>query len=132
MSEAMIIETEIHLTEEALRRQSLRVQRSVRILPTDATPIDISFPHPAPPSKAERERAAFLRLLPVLMATHAGRYVAVHGEEIVDADADDIALVRRVHARFGYVPIYVGLVTAIPLVVRVPGFREVRPRGETA
>ena len=132
MSEAAITEFEVHLPEDAVRRQSLRGRHSVRVLPADEPAIEICFPDPPPPSKAERERAAFLRLLPGLLATHAGRYVAVHGEEVVDADADDIALVRRVHARIGYVPIHVALVAQVAPVVRMPGFSEVRPRGETA
>lgn len=94
--------------------------------------VEVSLPEPPPPSKAERERAAFLRLLPGLLPTHAGRYVAVHGERVVDDDADDIALVRRVHARFGYVPIHVGLVTADPPVARMPRYREVRRGGGQA
>jgi hypothetical protein len=61
-------------------------------------------------SKAEREYEAFRRLLPQLLATHGGKFVAIHDEKVVDADADDIALVQRVHAKFGYVPIHVGLV----------------------
>jgi hypothetical protein len=85
---------------------------------------------PAPElSKGEREYQAFLRLLPGLLPTHRGRYVAVHNGQVVDADTDDIALVRRVHARIGSVPIHVGLVTEQPPVVRVPHYHE-QGRGE--
>jgi hypothetical protein len=80
----------------------------------------------SPPSKGEREYHAFLRLLPDLLCTHRGQYVAVHEGKVVDADRDDIALVRRVHDRIGYVPIHVGLVTEQPMVVRVPHYREYR------
>jgi hydrogenase maturation factor len=85
----------------------------------------------APPelSKGEREYQAFLRLLPQLLGTHQGKYVAVHEGQVIDSDTDDIALIQRVHARIGYVPIHVGLVTEQPLVVRVPHYREYRPRG---
>jgi hypothetical protein len=82
-------------------------------------------------SKGEREYQAFLRLLPELLPTHRGRYVAIHEGKIVDVDADDIALVRRVHARIGYVPIHVGLVTDRPPMVRIPHYREYG-RGEEA
>src|SRR5437763_8587487 len=78
------------------------------------------------PSKGEREYQAFLRLLPELLPTYRGRYVAVHDGQVVDADVDDIVLVRRVHARVGYVPIHVGLVSDQPNVVRVPHYREYR------
>src|SRR5208282_6354559 len=80
-------------------------------------------------TQGEREYQAFLRLLPQLLATHRGQYVAIHEGKVVDSDPDDIALVQRVHARVGYVPIHVGLVTEQPVVVRVPHYREYRPRG---
>jgi hypothetical protein len=91
---------------------------------------EISLPTPIL-SKGEREYQAFLRLLPDLLATYKGHYVAIHDGKVVDTDTDDIALVKRVHARVGYVPIHVGLVTDQPLVVRVPHYREYR-RGELA
>ncbi len=84
---------------------------------------------PPEPSKGEREHQAFLRLLPQLLSTHQGRYVAIHEGQVVDSDTDDIVLVQRVHDRVGYVPIYVGMVTDRPLVFRVPHYREVRSAG---
>jgi hypothetical protein len=86
--------------------------------------------HLAPPelSKGEREYPAFHRLLPQLLSTHPGQYVAVHEGQVIDSGTDDIALIQRVHARVGYVPIHVGLVTEQPLVARVPHYREYRPR----
>jgi hydrogenase maturation factor len=84
---------------------------------------EVTLP-PSEPPKGEREYQAFLRLLPELLQTHRGQYVAVHEGQVVDADADDIALVRRVHTRIGYVPIHVGLVTEQLPIVRVPHYRE--------
>jgi hypothetical protein len=46
-----------------------------------------------PPSKWEREYAAFKRLLPELLKTHRGKYVAAHEEGMVDCDTDEIALI---------------------------------------
>jgi hypothetical protein len=83
-------------------------------------------------SKGEREYQAFLRLLPQLLATHRGQYVAVHEGQVVDTGNDDIALIQRVHARFGYVPIHVGLVTDPLPVVRIPHYREYRLPGDGA
>ena len=40
-------------------------------------------------------------------------------------------LIQRVHARIGYVPIYVGLVSEERQVARVPHYREYRPAGES-
>jgi hypothetical protein len=92
------------------------------------TTFDVNLPTPEL-AKGEREYQAFLRLLPGLLATHRGRYVAVHEGRVVDDDADDLALVRRVHARVGYVPIHVGLVTDRQPAIRVPHYREYRPEG---
>jgi hypothetical protein len=63
------------------------------------------------------------------LKTHHGQYVAVHDCVVVDSDVDDIALIQRVHARVGYVPIHVGLVTAPLPVIRVPHYRECRTGG---
>ncbi len=91
----------------------------------NATQATFEVTLPAPElSKGEREYQAFLRMLPELLATHRGQYVAIHEGRVVDADADDIALIRRVHQRIGYVPIHVGLVTDQPPLVRIPHYRE--------
>jgi hypothetical protein len=88
--------------------------------------VRLTFPEPP---KGEREYQAFLRLLPELLKTHRGQYVAIHEGQVVDSDKDDIALVSRVHDRVGYVPIHVGQVTEEAPVARVPHYREVRPEG---
>jgi hypothetical protein len=88
---------------------------------------EVSVPAVAP-TKGEREYQAFLRLLPELLPVYRGKYVAIHNGQVVDSDKDDIALVQRVHARVGYVPIHVGLATDRLPVVRVPHYREYRPR----
>ncbi len=98
---------------------------------TTTTPIfDVSVPVPAL-SKGEREYRAFLQMLPGQLATHRGKYVAVHEGQVVDSDANDIVLIQRVHARIGYVPIYVGLVSEERQVARVPHYREYRPAGNS-
>jgi predicted transcriptional regulator len=48
----------------------------------------------------EREQEAYERLRESLLATHEGQYVAIHGGELVDADADQMALVRRIKAGY--------------------------------
>src|SRR5207245_432697 len=69
---------------------------------------------PPPLTKWERERRAFLRLLPELLRTHGGRFVAVHDEQVIDSGDDPVALIKRVHARVGYVPIHVAEVAPRP------------------
>src|SRR5437588_5491071 len=73
------------------------------------------FPWPPPPrTKWEREYRAFRRLLPQLLPTERGKFVAVHDERVIDSDRDEMALIARVLARLGNVDIHVGLVTDAP------------------
>ncbi len=119
---------EVRLPEESPPNYPRGGRRLVEVRPSETPALEVVLPDPAPPSKAERERAAFFRLLPELLTTHRGQYVAIHDGQVVDSDADDIALVRRVHARVGYVPLHVGLVTDAPPVGRMPRYREVWPQ----
>lgn len=74
------------------------------------TPAQIHWP-PPPHSKWQREFLAFRRLLPQLLSTLRGQYVAVHEERVIDQDCDEMALIARVLAQVGNVDIHVGLVT---------------------
>lgn len=80
---------------------------------TVLSPPSAAWP-PPPRSKWEREYRAFRRLLPQLLATHRGRYVAVHDGQVLDADTDEMALILRVLERVGNVDVHVGLVTDRP------------------
>ena len=83
-------------------------------------------PSPEPLDKFERERLAFYRLLPSLLTTHRGQYVAIHNEQVVDSGANDVDLAERIWAKHGYVPIAVELVTDQPRPpVRIPHYRVV-------
>ncbi len=84
---------------------------------------EVHLLEPAPLTKGEREMRAFRRLLPELLRTHSGQYVAIHNEEVVDCGSDDITLINRVRAAVGYVPIHVGLVTNSIRVERIAGPR---------
>jgi hypothetical protein len=87
---------------------------------------EVEWP-PKPQTKWEREYWAFRRLLPGLLATHRGQYVAVHNEQVVDSGPDRLELVMRVLKRVGNVDIHVGLVTDEPEpIVRIPHYRVVR------
>src|SRR5690349_5071100 len=76
---------------------------------------------PPPRNKWEREYRAFRRLLPELLKTHRGKYVAIHNEQVVETGDDPIALIKQVHARYGYVPIHVDrVVEPPPPPIRIP------------
>ena len=85
---------------------------------------------PEPRNQWQREYRAFLRLLPQLLATQAGKFVAVHEGRVVDSGEDKIALALRVYENHGYVPIYIGPVTEEQPVVRIPSRRPLAGQGE--
>jgi hypothetical protein len=73
----------------------------------------------------QRERQAFHRLLPDLLKTHGGHFVAIHEEQVVDCDDDIVQLALRVYRKHGYLPIFFDLVTDQPLPpVRIPSVRD--------
>ena len=52
---------------------------------------------PTPPrSKWTRQYLAFRQLLPQLLSTHRGLYVAVHDGKVVDSGDDKLSLAMRV------------------------------------
>jgi hypothetical protein len=99
---------------------------------SEANPIptyEVVLP-PLPEDKWHREYRAFLRMLPSLLDSYRGKYVAVHDVQVVGSGEDKIALAMQSYARYGYVPIYVGLVTdEPPRVERIPSPR-VLPSGK--
>jgi hypothetical protein len=83
---------------------------------------------PMPDDKWRREQQAFRRLLPELLKTHLGQFVAIHEGQVVESGLDKLDVAARAYARFGYLPIYVSLVTdQPPALVRLPSPRVVPP-----
>jgi Family of unknown function (DUF5678) len=79
-------------------------------------------PHP----KWQREYEAFQKMLPELLQHYRDKYVAIHEGKVVDFGNDQIEVAMRAYKTFGYVPIYVGLVTDQPIPpVRIPSPRLV-------
>lgn len=76
----------------------------------------------------EREQAAYARLRESLLETHEGQYVAIHGGELVDADVDQTALLRRIDARFPNEVVHLRRVTREPdRELRIYSPRLIRP-----
>ena len=74
-----------------------------------------------------QEYQAFLRLLPDLLKTLRGQYVAVHEGQVVDSDREKIPLACRVFQTYGKVPMCVRLVAEqLPPPVRLPSFRVIK------
>jgi hypothetical protein len=72
----------------------------------------------------EKERAAFHRLKPQLLQTHKGLYVTIHGGQVIDADADNLALAQRVMSKLKGKPFYLQLVSEEPRTFEVPSPEE--------
>ncbi len=90
---------------------------------TTVTEFEVVLPtHPQ--SKFECERAAFYRLLPALLKTHHGQYVAIHNEQMVDSGPDRAEVTFRTLDRV-QTDIYVGLVSEEPPPVAHSGVRRV-------
>ena len=68
-------------------------------------------------SKWYRERHAFLELLPSLLNTLDGKFVAIHEGQVVGVGEDQVEVALQAYRQFGYLPIYVGLVTDRPKIV---------------
>lgn len=74
-----------------------------------------------------READAFERLLPTLFETHKGRYVAIHGGEVVGYGDEKFELLDQMREKLGRVAIYVGLVEKeSPRTVRIVSNRVKR------
>jgi len=84
-------------------------------------------------TKWEREYAAFQQLLPRLLTTHRGKYVAIHDGQVIDSGDDKLALALRVLGQIGNLAIHVGLVTDEPAPIARSGVRrEIRCGGGAA
>lgn len=91
---------------------------------TECLPAPVIETKSPEPTAWQRERHAFGEMLPSLLQTHLGKYVAVYGGQVVDSDEDEVRLAARAYQNHGYVPIYVGLVTKQTPIVRIPHRRE--------
>jgi hypothetical protein len=55
----------------------------------------------------QQEAEAFRRLHATLLATIPSEYAAIYGGQLVDHDPDQLALFRRIEARFGGLPVLI-------------------------
>jgi len=82
-------------------------------------------PRPSDPNLAA-EHDAFLRLLPALMAQHAGKYVAVNGGQVVAVADSEVEVLNLAHRLFpGIKPLIRRVTTEAEPLQRLPIFRPV-------
>jgi len=63
----------------------------------------------------EQEEAAFIEMHAMLCQKYMGEYVAIHGTEMVDHDADLESLTLRMYERFGDQPVWIAPVHQQPV-----------------
>ncbi len=73
--------------------------------------------------RLEPNRSAFRWLLPELLRTHKGQFVAIYRGRLIDADSERVALVQRTRGR-GYRPVYIQKVTPEPRIIELPSLEE--------
>jgi hypothetical protein len=81
--------------------------------------------------KFNHEWAAFHELLPELLKTHCGQYVAIHEGRVVGSGTDKVAVSMDAHRQFGNISILVREVTETPHVVRIMTPLRRRPAKES-
>lgn len=87
------------------------------MVPTDlAEAVTVELPSRVEPAvpKWKREALAFARLLPDLLRTDRGKYVAIHDGRVAGIGDDEVTLARSVQKAIGNQAIYVGLVSEEP------------------
>jgi len=96
--------------------------------PLDAPEIEVSMaPHLAfvPDKQWGRERELFYRMLPELLPTYRGQYVAILGGAVVGHGDESRCVSLEAHRRYGEVPIYIGRVSEQPAApIRIPSARN--------
>lgn len=86
--------------------------------------ITVELPTPSR-SKWQREYEAFQHMLPQLLQTHRGQYVAVHEGRVIESGTDPVDVTFRALSRVGNVDVHVGHVTDEPKPVYRSGVRRV-------
>lgn len=92
---------------------------------TVQTPMDIPPPPKGISEKAQRERAAFYRLLPELLKTHSGKVVAIHNEQVIAVGDERRAVIDEARKIAGYVDMHISSVLEKQPIERLPSIREV-------
>ena len=88
------------------------------------------LPPPPPLPKWEREREAFLRMLPELIETRENLFVVIHEGQVVAEGPDKFEALDRAYAKVGYVDLYAEKVTTSGdlRLVKVPAIKPATSR----
>lgn len=74
----------------------------------------------------QAEKRAFEQLKPELLKTHRGQYVVIQDQKAVLFGPNKTELAKQAYEKFGYGPLYIGLVEEQPEVIHFPTPRVAR------
>jgi hypothetical protein len=120
----------VNVEDEAIGRETIIIRRNGEpvavVVPfADYQALTLRTPS-AVDATFDRERSAFQRLLPELLATHRGEWVAIVDEQPVEFGPDFSSVIVPVRQRFGQRPVYVHEVVEQPRVYKISSPRVVR------
>ena len=120
----------VNLEDEAIGRDTVIIRRhgepvAVVVPFADYQAWTLRAPSPVD-AVFERERAAFQRLLPELLPTHRGEWVAIVNEQPVEFGPDFSSVIVPVRQRFGQRPVYVHEVIEQPRLYKISSPRVIR------
>ncbi len=116
----MKVELEIDVPES----REVTLPRDVPVGRVKLTVQSPPAPLPGISEKAQRERAAFYRLLPQLLKSHYGKVVAIHDEKVIAVGDERRPVLDAARMIAGYVDLHVASVLEKLPVERLVGFRE--------
>ncbi len=75
------------------------------------------------------EAEAFRKMKPELLREekYRGRFVAIHGGQVVDVDKSQRVLATRVYKRYGYLPIYMDRLEEPERILEAPSPEVITP-----
>ena len=124
--------------DEALGHETIIVQRDgqpfVAVVPYTEYQQLMALKMVAPPASPstdpifERNRIAFQKLLPDLLKTHRGKWVAIVNEKVAVIGDSSALVIEEVIRKFGNVRVYVQEVLETRRVYRIPGPRVARTK----
>jgi hypothetical protein len=110
MAEAIVLDAAL---EELLSDDAQREDRSLNDLVNEAVEYYI---RQRQQKKIDVEIVAFESMHRDLWQNYPKEWVAIHHQELVDHDSDQVALYRRVRQRFGRIPVLIRQVQESPTV----------------
>ena len=66
-------------------------------------------------AKLNQEIAAYETMHPILRKNHLGHWVAIHNQQLVDADEDKLALYRRIRSKYEKTSVLIRQVSENPI-----------------